>query len=193
MGNSDAPDESPAKLPSLWPHAPAHHLTETGAFLVTAGTYQKQHLFAGHERLKALHDGLLRYAAKHGWRLEAWAVFPNHYHFVGQAPAGARSAESLSELVADFHQHPAAWINQLDSIPGRKVWHNYWETRLTYEKSYLARLNYVHQNAVKHRVSHIANEYPWCSASWFELNSTPAQVQTVYGFKIDKVRVLDDF
>lgn len=44
----------------------------------------------------------------------------------------------------------AKWINQVDAKPGRQVWHNFWETRLTYQKSYLARLKYVHQNPVKH-------------------------------------------
>jgi putative transposase len=64
---------------------------------------------------------------------------------------------------------------------------------LTFEKSYLARLNYVHQNAVKHGLVRIANQYPWCSAAWFERTATPAQVETIYSFKTDKVRVFDEF
>ena len=65
--------------------------------------------------------------------------------------------------------------------------------RMTYEKSYLARLNYVHQNAVKHGLVRIANQYPWCSAGWFENAATRAQVKTIYGFKTDRLRVNDDF
>ncbi len=50
-----------------------------------------------------------------------------------------------------LHERTAKWVNKLDRTPGRQVWHNFRETRLTYEKSYyLARLNYTHQNAVKH-------------------------------------------
>ena len=73
------------------------------------------------------------------------------------------------------------------------MWHNFWETRLTHEASYLARLNYVHQNAVKHGLVAVANQYPWCSASWFERTASPAQVRTIYGFKIVRIKVLDDF
>jgi putative transposase len=175
-----------------WPHAPAHRLSQGGAFIVTAGTYRKAHFFAGDERLKALHNGLLKYAAKYDWKLEAWAVFPNHYHFVAQSPK-AESAESLKTFLADFHQHSAAWVNGLDATTGRKVWHNYWETALTYEKSYLARLNYVHQNAVKHGLVPVANQYRWCSAAWFERVAQPSMVKTIYGFQTDQVRVLDDF
>ena len=75
----------------------------------------------------------------------------------------------------------------------QKIRHNFWETRLTYEKSYLARLNYVHQNPVKHKLVLIANQYPWCSAGWFERTARPAQVKTIYGFKTDKQKVLDDY
>ena len=35
-------------------------------------------------------------------------------------------------------------------------------------KSYLARLNYVHQNPVKHGLVRVANQYRWCSAAWLE-------------------------
>ena len=54
------------------------------------------------------------------------------------------------------------------------MWHNFWDTKLTFEKSYLARLNYVHQNAVKHVLVPAANQYRWCSAAWFEQTATRA-------------------
>jgi len=51
----------------------------------------------------------------------------------------------------------------------------------------------VHQNAVKHKLVAVANQYPWCSAAWFERVASPAQVKTIYRFKIDGVKVEDDF
>ncbi len=93
----------------------------------------------------------------------------------------------------ELHEKTAKWINRLDGVAGHKVWHNFWETRLTYEKSYLARLNYVHQNPVKHGLVAVANQYPWCSAAWFERTARPAQVKTVYGFNTDSLNVLDDY
>ena len=144
--------------------------------------------------MKALHDGLLKYAHIYHWRLEAWAVFPNHYHFVAHSPEDAEDgAASLSGLLADFHQSASSWVNELDGRVGRKVWHNFWETRLTYQKSYFARLNYVHQNAVKHGVVPVANQYPWCSSQWFERTATRAQVNAIYSMKTDQLNVLDDF
>ena len=85
----------------LWPHAPEHRLTEAGAYMVTAGTYQKENRFSGPERLAVLHRGLLRLAAKYNWTLEAWAVFSNHYHFVAQAPVDG--ASNLSVMLKELH------------------------------------------------------------------------------------------
>jgi putative transposase len=84
-------------------------------------------------------------------------------------------------------------VNRLDQTAGRQVWHNFWETKLTYQKSYLARLNYVHQNAVKHGLVPVATQYPWCSAGWFERNAAPAMVRAIFRFKTDRIRVPDEF
>jgi putative transposase len=81
----------------------------------------------------------------------------------------------------------------MENQPGRRVWYNFRDTRLTYQYSYLARLNYVHRNAVKHGLVPVANQYPWCSASWFDRVASPAQVKTIYGFKTDRLKIEDDF
>jgi putative transposase len=70
---------------------------------------------------------------------------------------------------------------------------NFWDTKLTYEKSYLARLHYVHQNAVKHGLVSVANQYQWCSARWFEQIASPAMVRSIYRFKIDRLNIRDNF
>ena len=176
-----------------WPHAPEHRLSVRGTYFVTASTYLREHHFRGQARLAVLHRGLLKVAAGFGWRLEAWAVFSNHYHFVGHSPADSDTAENLSLMLGRLHEKTAKWVNQLDNSPGRKVWHNYRESRLTFEKSYLARLNYTHQNPVKHGLVPVANQYPWCSARWFERTATTAQIKTLYGMKTDRVSVPDEY
>ena len=176
-----------------WPHAPVHRLASTGTYFLTVSTYLKEHHFRGASRLGVLHRGLLKVAAQFGWQLEAWAVFSNHYHFVAHSPPHEDTAESLSAMLGELHKKTALWVNRLDDTAGRQVWFNYRETRLTFQQSYLARLNYVHQNPVKHGLVPVANQYPWCSARWFERTASAAQVKSIYRFKLDQVRVLDDF
>jgi len=132
-------------------------------------------------------------ANEFGWHLEAWAIFSNHYHFVGHSPAMDDDAKSLEPMLRKLHSKTSAWVNSMDGAAGRQVWHNYWDTRLTHLGSYLARLNYVHNNAVKHGLVECAGAYPWCSAAWFESTATPAQVKTIYGLDVTKLRVYDEF
>ena len=96
-------------------------------------------------------------------------------------------------MLKTLHAETAIWVNGLDGARKRMVWFNYWDTRLTFEKSYLARLNYVHQNAVRHGLVPVANQYRWCSAAWFERVARPAQVKTIYSFRTDRLKILDDF
>jgi putative transposase len=184
--------ESGNELPHSrdWPHAPIHRLSEHGTYIVTAGTYRKEHWFRGPDRLDLLESALLRTMRNSGWRLEAWAAFSNHYHFVAHAGPGATP---LRAAIKQLHGETSREVNRRDGTAGRGVWHNFWDTELTFEKSYLARLNYVHQNAVKHGLAAVACQYRWCSAAWFERTATRAQVGTIYRFRIDKLNVHDDY
>lgn len=96
-------------------------------------------------------------------------------------------------MLGVLHVKTAEWINKLDESPKRKVWFNFWDTKLTHQRSYFARLNYVHQNAVKHGLVPVACRYPWCSAAWFERTASTAIVKSIYKFKIDRIDVGDEF
>jgi putative transposase len=140
--------------------------------------------------LTLLQRCLLSLAKHYRWQLEAWAVFSNHYHFVARSQD---QSASLGKFLKHLHAESARELNRLEGKGGRSVWFNFWDTKLTYERSYLARLNYVHQNPVKHGLVSLANQYRWCSAAWFERTASPAKVKTIYGFKIDNLEVYDDF
>ena len=143
---SDCANVNSGTMPD-WPHAPTHLLDSAGAYMVTAATYRKQPFFASAKRLTLLCEQLLDLASQHEWKLEAWAIFPNHYHFVATSEKGAKT---LPRFIGQLHAVTAREINLQDETPGRKVWFQYWDSHLTYPRSYLARLNYVHCNAVKH-------------------------------------------
>ena len=173
-----------------WPHAPTHRLDSSGTYIVTAATLYKQHLFPTAEKLTVLENTLLRLAKQYRWHLEAWAVFSNHYHFIGRS---GPDSGNLRILLKHVHADSARAVNRLDERIGRTVWFNFWDTKLTYERSYLARLSYVHRNPVKHGLVAVANQYRWCSAAWFERIASPATVKTIYEFRIDQLNIKDDF
>jgi putative transposase len=114
----------------------------------------------------------------------------NHYHFVALSPD---DPQNLGSMLGKLHGEIAREFNAEDRTAGRKIFYQYWDTHITFQRSYLARLNYVHQNPVHHGVVRKASEYRWCSAAWFECGARPAFVKAVYRFKTGRVRVMDDF
>jgi putative transposase len=173
-----------------WPHSPTHRLNAAGAYIVTASTYQKQPFFYSQKRLTYLCEALLELAIRYGWKLEAWAVFPNHYHFIATSP---KRVATLAKFVGHLHGVTAKEINNEDDAAKRKVWFQYWESRISYQRSYLARLNYVHSNAVKHGLVRKAEQYQWCSAGWFQRNAKRSFYETVMRMRTEGIRIEDDF
>ena len=143
----------------MWHHAPVHHLQEAGAYCVTAGTYLKEKLFHRRTQLDMLQEMFFSFAERFHWSLQAWAFFPNHYPFVAFS-----EEQSLQRMLNEFHSASARELNKSYGVAGRRVWFQYWDTHLTIQGSYLARLRYVHENAVHHGVVTRASNYRWCSA-----------------------------
>jgi putative transposase len=156
--------------------------------MVTAATYRKQPLLRSAGRLTLVRDALFALAEELGWDLQAWAVLPNHYHFVAISPD---QPETLRSLVRRLHSATARAVNVEDGTLGRRVWFQYWDSRITFQKSYFARLKYVHTNPAYHGLVPVADRYQWCSAAWFERTAQPSFVKTVMSFPIDRLNVLD--
>jgi putative transposase len=173
-----------------WPHAPSHRIDHPGAFIVTGATLHKKHLFDTPAKLTLLETSLLSALEQFAWQVQAWAVFPNHYHFVALSSV---AESNVMATVKKLHASTAIAINRLDETPGRKVWHQAWDTRISYERSYLARLAYVHHNPVRHGLVPVAELYPWCSASWLSQRAENSWYETVTSFPTDGVNVYDDY
>ena len=173
-----------------WPHAPPHYFTPHGTYIITAATLHRKPLFDSSAKLDSFYQTTFELAKGYDLILQAWAFFPNHYHLVV-------SFENTKTAHRDFarhlHRELTIRLNSIDTTPGRRVMYEFWDTHLTFEKSWLARLNYVHQNPVRHRLVPIANQYQWCSAAWFESNARSSFVKSVYSFKTDRITVPDDF
>jgi putative transposase len=172
-----------------WPHAPIHRFGEAGIYFVTGATLHKEHFFQTPRALDALQEMLFEKAQEHGVALQAWCFFPNHYHLVASANEGKRIKGMLTRLYVDS----AIAVNRRDDTKGRQVWYQFRDHQLTYERSWLARLKYTHENAVHHGLVANAMNYRWCSASWFAATASSAFAETVHRMKIDKLRIYDDF
>jgi len=179
-------DEDVARGTRFWPHAPPHRLTEAGVYFVTARAHEQKHWLHTPERRDWFMQMLFDVTDEKGWKLEAWAVLSNHYHFVAHSPSG--EAATLSPMLQKLHSLATKRLNQEDGMPGRsRLWQNYFEKHLTTQEGYLARLNYVHQNPKHHGLVPLASQWRWCSAEAFKREVTPAWLKTVMSFKYDLI------
>jgi len=172
------------------PNNPPHYFVSNAIYIVTGSVLYNRHLLTDDKHKSLVYEVLFERAAHWGWELEAWAILKNHYHFIARAP---ENALSLEKLIRQFHSKTAVELNKLDKTVGRKVWYNYWDTCITLETSYYARLHYVHLNPVKHRLVENAEEYPFCSYRWFLEKADDSFRDTVMSQPIDRVDVFDEF
>ncbi|MGJ8641972.1 MAG: transposase [Luteolibacter sp.] len=141
-------EEQTAKGTRDWPHAPPHRLGSAGVYFLTARAAEERHLLAEDSMKDWFEEKLLQIGEENGWKMEAWAVLSNHYHFVAHIPQGADGAKSIRKAVTKLHSLTTKELNRREGITGRtRLWKNFRETHLTHQASYLSRLNYVHQNA----------------------------------------------
>ena len=170
-----------------WPHAPPHRLASGGVYFLTARCAGSRHLLAENDRKDWFLETLFSCCDELGWRMEAWAVLSNHYHLVAHSPDQA-GAESLRTVVRKLHSLTTKELNRRERRPGRsRLWQNFRETHLTYQRSYLSRLHYVHQNAVHHGLVKRGSDWKWCSAGAFVRAVSPAWVKTIASFRYDEI------
>ena len=126
--------------------------------------------------------------------MKAVKLYP-HSGFYPNDPRLARTYDLCSRLGIPVVWYIApkvwAWKRRRAAVLGRHC--AAIATIFPFEKSYFARLKYVNNNAVHHGLVPVANQYPFCSAGWFEQKADPMFQKKVDSFRCDKLNVIDDF
>ena len=172
-------------------HTPPH-LYQTGVkYFITASTYGRKRLLDDPAKEK-LFSSLLKSCDKYGWKLEDWVILDNHYHIMVTAP---NAEMNLPTFVAEYHKFTALYVKKnnpaTQNVP--KIFNNYWDTCVTYENSYYARLNYIYYNPVKHGYVQHAQDYEWGSFKTRYREDKPYMENLAKAFPFDEVIVQDEF
>ena len=170
-------------------HNPAPIFIANAIYIITGSTIGKQPFFEAENRRTYFIDTLHEQASRLGWKVEAWTILTNHYHFIAGSP---EDATTLSSLIRSIHSLSARYVNKLDNQPGRRIWHNYWDKCINSDKDYLARLHYVMLNPVKYGYVEIPEEYKFSSYVWFQEKSEIEFKREVFSSSIDCLSVEDD-
>jgi len=174
----------------IYKHNPPHLFLSNATYIITASTYKRKRFFLTEDLRSLLLSSILHYFSKYSWCIKAYAILANHYHLLALA---SENNTSLSIIINNIHRYTAHKINEINSTPGMKVWWNYWDTCLTYENSYYARLNYIHFNPVKHGYVDDPTKWKFSSYNEFCELDYPEAKKVEKEFPFDRVKVFDEF
>lgn len=173
-------------------HNPPHLYRSQSKYFITGATYKKKHFLVSDKTKDRVFYSLYKGFNESGWEIEDWVILHNHYHLMVNAP---ENAESLSAIIRDIHKFTAMWIkkNMHESKNDEKIWWNYWDTCITYERSYFSRLNYLWNNPVKHGLVKKAEDWKYGSY-YYRYQKEKEYLQNLRkNYPFDKVKVKDDF
>lgn len=149
------------------PHNPPHLFLPETYYMLTASTYRKEPLMKPPARRQEWVEAFLKAAETYKWQVIAWVVLNNHYHAIMKSP---ENAHTLSKFVGSYHKFTSRKWNEEDGTKARKTWWNYWDTCLTSERKFYARLRYLFWNPAKHGLCVSPEEYAFSNYEEFLAN-----------------------
>lgn len=173
-------------------HNPPHLFIPNAKYFITASTYQKLHHFSTKFAKQILLESIIKGFSKGDWHLEDWVILDNHYHLIVNSP---ENAVDLPKIIRDIHRFTTLKLRKTfpDLEQKKRIWYNYWDTCLTYERSYFARINYTWFNPVKHFLINDPVKWEFGSYYYRFRENEDAVRELVRNYPFDKIKVEDDF
>ena len=172
-------------------HNPPHLFRAGSKYFITSSTLDRHHYLKSDEAKTATLNILEKSFFHFNWKIEDWVILDNHIHIMVEA---SEHADTLPKVMNNFHKFTANWLskNGIKKIKN-KYFHNYWDTCITYQSSYLARLNYIWFNPVKH--GYVENPEYWKFGSYYYRfkNKSNEMMDIIKNYSYEKLQIYDDF
>jgi putative transposase len=89
----------------------------------------------------------------------------SHYHILLKIEKG----RNIPDFVKGVNGKSAYLLNNIEKLPERMVWYNYWDVCIREAEDFWKRFNYIHHNPVKHGYSERMEDYEYSSyKKWLE-------------------------
>lgn len=173
-------------------HNPPHLFVQNCKYFITASTYLKKPFLVSQSSKSHLLESITKGCNKHDWMLEDWVILDDHYHLMLQAPEGSIN---LSKMISEIHRFTALWMkkNVEEVESAKRIFWNYWDSCITFERSYFARLNYIYFNPVKHGYVEFPENYLFGSYH-YRVGVEKEYLESLRrDYPWDKIKVKDDY
>lgn len=169
-------------------HRPPH-IVAGDALFVTASTLKRIPHLRSPARKDYLQQLLSRRCQEFQIDLIAWVILDEHYHVVLRPD----TQEGFLSWIQALHRDTAREWNREDTAPGRQIWYEYWDTTLWTQGDLWSRINYVHNNPVKHGYVEDARQWSWSSLRELDYWHEPDPVALLSRFPAPRKLPKDDF
>ena len=146
---------------------------------LTCSCYQRLALFKNDAIKDAFATYLSESKKRHGFRLFAWVIMPEHFHILVQPKTGEQSIPHvLRGIKAGFakitmkrwREFQAPILPRLkDKSETTRFWQpgGGYDRNLFSEHEIVKKIRYIHDNPVRRGLIESSTDYPWSSAAWY--------------------------
>ncbi|MHB9023679.1 MAG: REP-associated tyrosine transposase [Armatimonadota bacterium] len=143
-------------------HETPHLVWDTNLYFLTGTNYEHKHIMASPERRGYFQKRLLQLLDEIEATLYAWVILPNHYHLLARV-----DFERYRERIGKLHNATSTWWNREDQAAGRTVWYRFADRGIRNQRHFLAAMNYIHINPLKHGYVNFLDEWNWSSLHFY--------------------------
>ena len=120
------------------------------------------------EHIDALRDAVRQVRAQRSFHIDAWVVLPDHMHCVWTLLPGDVDYSSRWKAIKIAFAKTLPRIERLSAVRERKgergIWQRrFWEHTIRDESDYMAHVDYVHINPLKHGLVEHVSDWPYSS------------------------------
>ncbi len=141
-----------------------------GTYFFTVVTFRRQSFLCDEPVRTALRHGIAHTRKTHPFRIDGWALLPDHLHCMWTLPPNDAAFGLRWSMIKRFvTQQCAAALHRDDLMNASRqkrneftVWQRrFWEHLIRDERDYTAHLDYIHYNPVKHGYAQSAAQWPY--------------------------------
>lgn len=141
-----------------------------GTYFFTVATHRRQPLLTHDDVRQALREGIRKAKERFPFKIDAWALLPDHLHCIWTLPEGDADFSTRWGMIKRYvsQQCAARYCHSQRSSASRirrkeaGLWQRrFWEHQIRDDEDYRRHVDYIHWNPVKHGYAQHVKDWPY--------------------------------
>ena len=143
-----------------------------GCFFFTANLLERHQNLLLVEQIDLLRGVVRQVKSQHPFHIDGWVVLPEHMHFILTLPPGDDDYTTKIRLIKSYFSKNLPNTEYRSTVRQKRgergIWQRrFWEHSIRDEPDYIAHMDYLHYNPVKH--GHVVQVKDWPYSTFHQL------------------------